>query len=280
MKKRYLIIACLIAINASAQDSISLEILHTNDTHSCIQPLSKNLADTAKANRGGYLRRMAMLDVERAANPQLLLFDSGDFSQGSTYYTLFKGAVEIGLMNLMHYDAATLGNHEFDFGMDNLEHLVKTANFPIVCANYDFKNSKLEGLVKPYTIIYRNGIKIGVFGLSPKLKGLAFDKNFTNVVFNDPIPVAEKTAYYLKNTEHCDFVICLSHLGWSLKDGYSDDYLMAKTRNIDLVLGGHSHTFFKQLQWVKNEDGKEIPNDQNGNQGLWIGKMIIKMIKK
>ncbi len=280
MRKRYLIIACLIAINASAQDSISLEILHTNDTHSCIQPLSKNLADTTKANRGGYLRRMAMLDIERAANPQLLLFDSGDFSQGSTYYTLFKGDVEIGLMNLMHYDAATLGNHEFDFGMDNLEHLVKTANFPIVCANYDFKNSKLEGLVKPYTIIYRNGIKIGVFGLSPKLKGLAFDKNFTNVVFNDPIPVAEKTAYYLKNTEHCDFVICLSHLGWSLKDGYSDDYLMAKTRNIDLVLGGHSHTFFKQLQWVKNEDGKEIPNDQNGNQGIWIGKMIIQMIKK
>lgn len=154
-----------------AQDK-QLLILHTNDTHSCILPLKETLADTTIAGRGGYLRRVALVKEERAREPELLLFDSGDFSQGSPYYSIFKGDVEIDLMNRMHYDAATIGNHEFDFGMENMARLFRRANFPIVCANYDFTGTPCEGLVKPYVIIKRKGVKIGVFGLAPELDGL------------------------------------------------------------------------------------------------------------
>ena len=142
-----------------------LVVLHTNDTHSCVMPYNPNLVDTAIANRGGYLRRVAMIKQERSLNPDLLLFDSGDFSQGSPYYSLFKGDVEVGLMNEMKYDAATIGNHEFDYGMDNMVRLFKMAKFPIVCANYDFTGTELADIVKPYVILHRKGLKIGVFGL-------------------------------------------------------------------------------------------------------------------
>ena len=144
-----------------------LVVLHTNDTHSCVMPINPNLADTATANRGGFLRRVAMIKQERKANPDLLLFDSGDFSQGSPYYSLFKGDVEVGLMNEMKYDAATIGNHEFDFGIDNMVRIFKMAKFPIVCSNYDFTGTELANVVKPYTIIRRKGLKIGVFCFCP-----------------------------------------------------------------------------------------------------------------
>jgi 5'-nucleotidase len=278
MKKSIFVIACLFAIYSQAQDVVKLEILHTNDTHSCIMPLSVNFADTAIAGRGGFVRRMAMLDKERAENPSLMLFDSGDFSQGSTFYTIFKGDVEIGLMNLMHYDAVTIGNHEFDFGLDNLLRLVKAANFPFVCANYDFSKTQLAGFIKPYTILYRNGLKIGVFGLSPKLSGLVFANNYKGVVYSDPVPVAEKVASYLKNDEHCDLVICLSHLGWDIKGEVDDKGLMPQTDNIDVVLGGHSHSFFNKLKMVRNKCGQLIPNDQNGSQGIYVGKLYLEMV--
>ena len=145
-----------------------LEILHTNDTHSCVMPLNPNLADTAVAGRGGFLRRVAMVKEEREKNPNLLLIDSGDFSQGSPYYTLFRGEVEVGLMNEMGYDAVAIGNHEFDFGLDNMARLFRMAQFPVLCANYDFTGTVVEGLVKPYVILKRNGLKVGIFGLAPR----------------------------------------------------------------------------------------------------------------
>lgn len=256
-----------------------LLILHTNDTHSCIMPLKSSLADTLKAGRGGYLRRVAMLKEERKDNPDLLLFDSGDFSQGSPYYSMFKGDVEVGLMNMMHYDAATIGNHEFDFGLENMARLFRMAKFPIVCANYDFRGTCVEGLVKPYIIIRRNGIKIGVFGLAPEMKGLVSDKNCVGVKFLDPVAMAQKYADLLKNKEKCDLVVCLSHLGWG-KGLLEDPQMMAKTRNIDIVLGGHSHTFFKSEKLVKNLDGKLIPNDQNGKSGIFVGRLVVDMEKK
>lgn len=256
-----------------------LLILHTNDTHSCIMPLKSSLADTLKAGRGGYLRRVAMLKEERKDNPGLLLFDSGDFSQGSPYYSMFKGDVEVGLMNMMHYDAATIGNHEFDFGLENMARLFRMAKFPIVCANYDFSGTCVEGLVKPYIIIRRNGIKIGVFGLAPEMKGLVSDKNCVGVKFLDPVAMAQKYADLLKNKEKCDLVVCLSHLGWG-KGLLEDPQMMAKTRNIDLVLGGHSHTFFKSEKLVNNLDGKLIPNDQNGKSGIFVGRLVVDMEKK
>lgn len=256
-----------------------LVVLHTNDTHSCVMPINPNLADTAMANRGGYLRRVAMVKQERKANPDLLLFDSGDFSQGSSYYTMFKGDVEVGLMNMMRYDAATIGNHEFDFGLENMARLFRMAKFPIVCANYDFTGTCVEGLVKPYTIIKRNGIKIGVFGLSPKMQGLVSDKNCKGVKFLDPTKSANDVVETLKNKEKCDLIVCLSHLGWNTEDT-DDKLLMANTRNIDIVLGGHSHSFFKELKYVNNLDGISIPNDQNGKSGIYVGRITVDMKKK
>ncbi len=257
-----------------AQQTKQLVIYHTNDTHSCIMPLNTNLSDTLLAGRAGFLRRISFVNRERAANPDMLLFDSGDFSQGSSYYTLYKGDVEVGLMNMMHYDAATIGNHEFDFGVENMARLFKMAKFPIVCANYDFTGTALEGLVKPYVILERNGLKIGVFGLSPILEGLVFAGNFGGVKYEDPVSSAQNVTNYLKNEAKCDVVICLSHLGWSEK-GVDDQTLISKTRDIDLILGGHSHTYFKELRYVKNLDGKEIPNDQNGKNGIYIGKLLL-----
>lgn len=269
----FMAVAVAVAVQARGRQVV---ILHTNDTHSCIFPLNKNLADTMLAGRGGFIRRAGMVRRERKRNPKLLLLDSGDFSQGSSYYTLYKGDVEIGLMNLMGYDAATIGNHEFDFGLDNMARLFKKADFPIVCANYDFTGTPLEGIVKPYTIIKRGGVKIGVFGLSPKLEGLVLAESYGGVKYKDPVKAANEVAKLLKEKEKCDLVICLSHLGWDIL-GLDDTELMPQTRNIDLVLGGHSHTYFGSLEYMKNLDGKDIPNDQNGKHGIFVGRIVVNL---
>lgn len=263
----------------TAKAQKQLVVLHTNDTHSCVMPINPNLADTALADRGGYLRRVAMLKEERKQHPDLLLFDSGDFSQGSPYYSLFKGDVEVGLMNEMKYDAATIGNHEFDFGIDNMARLFKKAQFPIVCSNYDFTGTPLAGLVKPYTIIQRQGLKIGVFGICPELKGLVSEANYGVIKYLDPIEKGKEMAEFLKTKEKCDVIICLSHLGWNI-DGVDDTEMIPGTRYIDLVLGGHSHTYLKQLQYVKDLDGKLVPVDQNGKSAIWVGKMTLDIKKK
>jgi 5'-nucleotidase len=270
--------AALAKTKKPAKVEKQLVVLHTNDTHSCVMPINPNLADTAMANRGGFLRRVAMIQEERKENPDLLLFDSGDFSQGSPYYSLFKGDVEVGLMNEMKYDAATIGNHEFDFGIDNMVRIFKMAKFPIVCSNYDFTGTPLADIVKPYTIIYRKGVKIGVFGLGPELKGLVTEANYGSIKYEDPIAKANEMTEILKKKEKCDVIICISHLGWDI-DGIDDTEMVSGTRDIDLVLGGHSHTYFKQLQYRKNLDGREVPVDQNGKSAIWVGKMILKLVK-
>lgn len=267
----------LLPLTASGQKQ--LVILHTNDTHSTIYPLNPNLADTALAGRGGFLRRIAMLKEERQKHPDLLLFDSGDFCQGSPYFTMYKGDVEVGLMNRMGYDAGAIGNHEFDFGLENMARLFRNLNFPIVCSNYDFTGTVAEGVVKDYIILKRNGLKTGVFGLSPKLDGLVAADNCQGVKFLDPIAEAKRVVAILKKKK-CDVIICISHLGWSALDTVDDQRLIPATNGIDLVLGGHSHTYFQTLQYVKNLDGKEIPVDQNGKHALYVGKMILDFKKK
>lgn len=254
----------------------TLTVLHTNDTHSCILPLSKELADTLTAGRGGFVRRIAMLKEERKADPDLLLFDSGDFSQGSPYYTMFRGDVEIGLMNQMGYDASTIGNHEFDFGLDNMARLFRQARFPILCSNYDFTETPLEGVVKPYTIIRRKGVRIGVFALDPKLEGLVSRENYGQVRYLDPVATANKMATMLRKEKKCDLVILISHLGWQEK-GMGDQEVISHSRGIDLVLGGHSHTYFQDLRYVNNLDGQPVPVDQNGKSGIFVGKMKLEM---
>lgn len=293
MKKyriRLIIVALLLTLplGMQAKKHKQLLILHTNDTHSCIMPLSETLADTLVAGRGGFLRRIAMLKEERQKNPDLLYFDSGDFCQGSPYYTLFKGDVEIGLMNQMGIDASTIGNHEFDFGLDNMARLFRMANFPIVCSNYDFTGTVLEGLVKPYTIIMRNGVKIGVFALDPEMEGLVSAQNYGGVKYLDPATCANKMVELLKKQKKCDLVICISHLGWDdtpqeerARAGRADcdNSAIAKTRGIDLVLGGHSHTYFQELRYITDLDGRQVPVDQNGKHAVYVGRITVDLEK-
>lgn len=257
----------------------TLTILHTNDTHSTIMPLNPNLADTMLADRGGYLRRMNMIRQQRQQDHDLLLFDSGDFSQGSAYYSLFQGDVEIGLMNRMGYDAATIGNHEFDFGLDNMIRLFKMAQFPIVCSNYDFADTELKNIVKPYIIIKRKGLKIGVFALCPPLEGLVFTKNYGPLRFLDPVEKTNEMVDILKRQKKCDVVICISHLGWGSSQ-YPDNRFIQQTRGVDLVLGGHTHTYFQELQYEKNLDGQPVPVDQNGKHAAFVGKLLLTFQKK
>ena len=265
-------------LDADAKKHKQLVILHTNDTHSTIFPVKQNIDDKEIAGRGGYLRRVNMLKEQRQQHPDLLLFDSGDFSQGSGYYTLFKGEVEIGLMNQMGYDAVTIGNHEFDFGLDNLARIFRMANFPIVCSNYDCKGTVLEGLVKPYITLKRNGVKIGVFALSPALKGLVFDGNCQGITYLDPAETAQKYINLLRKQEKCDIVICISHLGWKESE-YTDEMLLKGIEGCDLVLGGHTHTYMKQLEYAPDKTGKLIPVDQNGKHGAFIGKLVLDLEK-
>lgn len=279
MKKTIaMFLVLLMTGSAMAQNDKQIVILHSNDTHSCIYPLNVNLADTALAGRGGYLRRAAFVEQQRKQYPNLLLIDSGDFSQGSPYYTLNKGEVEVGLMNIMRYDASTIGNHEFDFGLENMARIFRMAKFPILCSNYDFTGTPVEGTVKPWTIIKRDGVKIGLFALDPKLIGLVDTAKCQGVRYLDPVAKANEMAALLK-AKKCDLVICVSHLGWDKVD-MNDQIMIAGSRGIDLVLGGHSHTYMKQLEYVKDLDGKMVPVDQNGKHGLWIGKMLLNMKKK
>lgn len=265
---------CFCALSAVAQKAKTITILHTNDTHSCIFPLNENLADTMLAGRGGFLRRMELIRRERAKDPDLLVFDSGDFSQGSPYYTLFKGDVEVGLMNQMGVAASTIGNHEFDFGLENMARLFRMANFPILCANYNVAGTPLEGVVTPYYIYKVKGVKIGVFGLDPKLEGLVDQKNYGKLEYLDPVKVAADMVKVLKKEKKCDLVICLSHLGWK-EEGMGDQELIRQSRGIDLVLGGHSHSYFHSLRYVKDLDGRNVPVDQNGKHAIYVGKITL-----
>ena len=249
MKKIYFLLICLLAVNvALAQEFV---ILHTNDMHSRIEPFDKNYLDTLVAGKAGMVRRANFIAKQRQENKNVLVFDSGDFSQGTAYYNMFRGTVEVEMMNAMKYDAGTIGNHEFDSGLENMARLFKMANFPIVCSNYGVEGTVLEGLVKDYVVLNRDGIRIGVFGLSPYMQGLISKANFGDLKMKDPIEEAQRVVNILRNVEKCDLVICLSHLGW--KSGKVNDVkLIQNTRGIDLVCGGHSHTYFEKPKTVKN----------------------------
>lgn len=273
-----MICACLFAGSVSAQADKELLIFHTNDMHSRVEPFSDDYQDTLLAGKAGMVRRATFISRQRKEHPDLLLFDSGDFSQGTPYYNIFKGEVEIKLMNAMKYDAGTIGNHEFDFGLDNMARLFKMADFPIVCANYDVRGTVLEGLVKEYTVIEREGVRIGVFGLGAPLDGLVAAHCYGNVKYEDPVSEAQRIADILKNQEKCDLVICLSHLGW-MEDQFSDIELIENTRNIDVVLGGHSHSYFTEPKFYKNLDGVDVPVQQMGKNAAFVGKMVLKLQK-
>ena len=266
-------------LTASAQQTKQLVILHTSDTHSRIEPIDLHAADPY-AGAGGVVRRATFLKDFRTKNPDVLLFDCGDISQGTPYYNLFRGEVEVQMMNLMGYDAMTIGNHEFDFGLDNMARLFRMAHCPVVCANYDVTGTVLEGLVKPYVVLERGGIKIGVFGVSPKMEGLVQADKCEGIVYNDPIVAAQEVTDLLRTKEGCDVVICLSHLGFRLKNEVCDEKLAAATRGIDVILGGHSHTFMEKPAFCLNAEEKSIPVLHTGRSGIFVGELDLTLTKE
>ena len=283
MKEKLLSFGLVLALMCpvAAQQSVGLDILQTSDTHSRIEPISPHAADQS-AGKGGVLRRVAFVEHYRAEHPGVLLFDCGDISQGTPYYNMFKGELEVKMMNLMKYDAMTIGNHEFDFGLENMARLFRLASFPVVCANYDVSGTVLEGLVKPYVVLQREGLRIGVFGLSPRLEGLVQASNCQGVVYRDPIAAARETVEILRGREHCDVVICLSHLGMLgvASEVPGDEALATGTSGIDVILGGHSHTFMEHPAVLLNAEGREVPVMHTGKNGVYVGELKLILQKE
>ena len=280
MKKLYLLLFFLVAANVLVAQEKEILLLHTNDMHSRIEPFAADYADTVLANKGGMLRRANFIAAQRKNHENVLLFDAGDFCQGTPYYNMYKGQVEIEMMNAMKYDAATIGNHEFDFGLSNMARLFKMADFPIVCSNYDVTGTVLEGLVKDYVVLERSGMRIGVFGLSPTMEGLVPKAKYGDVKMKDPVEETLRVVKVLREVEKCDLVVCLSHLGWKTSNKYNDKMLIKNTRGVDVVCGGHSHTYFIKPESLKNLDGEDVYVSQMGKHGAFVGYMNIKMQKK
>ena len=274
--KNYLIISFLLCFALSVAAQKQVTIIHTSDTHSRIEPIAKSSSDP-NAGSGGYARRAAYLNELRQKASNLLLVDCGDFSQGTPYYNMFKGEVEVKLMNYLQYDVSAIGNHEFDFGLDNMARLFAMADFPIVCANYDFTGTVVEGLVKPYVVIEREGIKFGIFGLGPQLEGLVSKDNYKGVVYKDPVAAANEVAALLKEKEACDMVVCLSHLGMytTAAEPIGDENLIPQTRNIDFVFGGHSHTYMTEPLVYNDLDNRPVQVLHIGRNGSFVGKVDI-----
>jgi len=256
----------------AAGDLQRLTILHTNDVHSRIEPFPM---DGSKfQGLGGAARRSALVKKIRAEQDNVLLLDAGDIFQGTSYFNLFGGELELKLMSDMGYDAATMGNHDFDNGIDGFYKQLPNANFPILLSNYDLSNTVMHSSTLPYKIFNKKGLKIGVFGLGIQLAGLVDQRNYKETVYLDPLKKGNETAALLKNDLKCDLVICLSHLGYDYKENkVSDKILAAQTRNIDLIIGGHTHTFLDQPEDVKNLDGQITTINQVGWAGINLGRI-------
>ena len=251
-----------------------LVILHTNDTHSTIEPFPSK--HSKFPNMGGVSKRHTILQKIRSEEEHVLLLDAGDIFQGTPYFNTFNGELEMKLMSLLEYDAATMGNHDFDIGLEGFLNAQQFANFPFLCANYDFSETILSGKTKAYHIFHKAGIKIGVFGIGIALKGLVPMDKYGNTLYLDPISTANKIASELKS-KSCDLVICLSHLGFEYenKNINSDRKLAAETQNIDIILGGHTHTFFDKPLVLKNSKNKDVLVNQVGWGGVYLGRIDI-----
>jgi 5'-nucleotidase len=252
-----------------------ITILHTNDVHSHIDPFPEN--HPRNPSMGGVARRANIIEqIRKEEEDNVLLLDAGDIFQGTPYFNYYGGELEFKLMSMMKYDLATLGNHDFDNGIDGFYAQLPHANFEFVSANYDFKNTELNGIVKPYKTFIKNGIKIGVFGLGIELEGLVDKKLYKETKYNNPVEVATDITKTLKETEKCDLIICLSHLGYDYKnekDKPSDLKLAAATQDIDLIIGGHTHTFLNKPVIKTNKVGKQVVINQVGAYGINLGRI-------
>jgi len=251
-----------------------ITILHTNDVHSHIDPFPAD--HPRNANMGGAARRAALIESIRKEEANVLLLDAGDIFQGTPYFNYYGGELEFKLMSMMHYDLATMGNHDFDNGIEGFYAQLPHAKFEFVSANYDFKNTMLNDIVKPYKIFKKGGLKIGVFGLGIELDGLVDKKMYKETVYNDPVEIAQDMARILKEEQKCNLVICLSHLGYKYRNDpnkISDVELAKKTKNIDLIIGGHTHTFLDKPTIKKNSEDKDVLINQVGCYGINLGRI-------
>jgi 5'-nucleotidase len=249
---------------------IKLTILHTNDMHSHIHPFTSGRNN----GLGGMAQRAALIKQIRKKEEHVLLLDAGDVFQGTPYFNVYGGELEFKLMSEMKYDAVTLGNHDFDNGLVGLKKQLPHANFPFLIANYDFSNTILKDTFKPYKVFQKGNLKIGVFGIGIELDGLVPKKLYQNTIYQDPISTANYYAKLLKQKEKCDLVICLSHLGFKYKEEKMSDMIFAsQTQDIDLIIGGHTHTFLKKPVKQLNLDQKEVLINQVGWAGINIGKI-------
>lgn len=251
-----------------------ITILHTNDVHSHIDPFGPE--DGRNPNKGGVARRASLIESIRKENPNTLLLDAGDIFQGTPYFNYYGGELEFKLMSMLKYDVATIGNHDFDNGINGLFAQLPHADFDFVSANYDFSNTVMDTHVKPYKIIKKAGIKIGVFGLGVELEGLVNKELYKETVYNDPTETAQEMSRILKEDEQCDLVICLSHLGYKYTkspDKICDLKLAENTKDIDLIIGGHTHTFLDKPTIVTNLDGKKTLVNQVGCYGINLGRI-------
>ena len=251
-----------------------ITILHTNDVHSHIDPFPKN--DPLNPSGGGVIARANLINLIKNDNPHTLVLDAGDVFQGTPYFNFFGGELELKLMSKMGYNASTLGNHEFDNGMEKLSKVLKHANFSFLNSNYTLKNTPLENKIKSHEIFNINGIKIGVFGLGIELEGLVEKKLYKGVKYLNPIEISKDISDDLKYNHNCDLIICLSHLGFSYskdKNIMCDLILAKQTKNIDLIIGGHTHTFLDEPVKVKNLENKDVIINQVGCFGINLGKI-------
>ena len=256
-----------------------ITILHTNDTHSNIDPFPDN--HSKYPGMGGVAKRFEIIEKIRRDEEHVILLDAGDIFQGTPYFNTFNGHLEMKVMSKMGYDASTMGNHDFDIGLQGFKEAKKHANFPFLCSNYDFSNTLLKNETKPYYIFIRGGIKIGVFGLGVELDGLVSKNNYGDTIYNDPIETANRTAKTLKD-KGCDLIICLSHLGYSYdtRQKVSDLVLASQTQNIHIIIGGHTHTFLEKPMIEKNVDNELVLINQVGWAGIQLGRIDIDISTK
>lgn len=251
-----------------------ITILHTNDVHSHIDPFPAD--HPRNPNMGGAARRASIIEQIRKEEKNVLLLDAGDIFQGTPYFNYYGGELEFKIMSMMQYDLATIGNHDFDNGLEGFYAQLPHAKFEFVSANYDFKNTILDTIIKPYKILTKDTVKIGIFGLGVELEGLVDKRNYKETVYHNPIEVAKDITKKLKEEEKCDLIICLSHLGFNNKnepEKPSDVKLAQETKDIDIIIGGHSHTFLDKPVIYKNSDGKNVVINQVGAYGINLGRI-------
>ncbi|MDQ3191714.1 MAG: metallophosphatase [Bacteroidota bacterium] len=254
------------------KEIVKLTILHTNDVHSHIDPFPDN--DPKFGGLGGVARRASLVKKIRNEEENVLLLDAGDIFQGTPYFNLYGGELELKLMSQMGYDASTIGNHDFDNGLEGLEKMLPHAKFPLICSNYDFSNTIMKDKTIPYKIFNKDGLKIGIFGLGIELAGLVDKKLYGETVYMDPMQYAAKMSFLLKHELNCDLVICLSHLGFKYNSNKISDVTLAKkSKNIDLIIGGHTHSFLDNPLVYRNSDNQEVVVSQVGWAGIRLGRI-------